>query len=76
VLISNVDDHLRNHGFLWLGKAGCSLSPAYELNPVPTNVKARVLATNIGLDEGTFSLDLLEETASSLPPRSPSLRDH
>lgn len=22
VLISNVDDHLRNHGFLWLGKAG------------------------------------------------------
>ncbi|MFC3672887.1 HipA domain-containing protein [Novosphingobium pokkalii] len=22
VLISNVDDHLRNHGFLWMGKAG------------------------------------------------------
>ena len=30
VLISNVDDHLRNHGFLWLGKAGWSLSPAYD----------------------------------------------
>ena len=29
VLVSNVDDHLRNHGFLWLGKAGWSLSPAY-----------------------------------------------
>jgi serine/threonine-protein kinase HipA len=28
VLISNVDDHLRNHGFLWLGKTGWSLSPA------------------------------------------------
>ncbi len=27
VLISNVDDHLRNHGFLWLGKAGWLLSP-------------------------------------------------
>ncbi|KQX52481.1 MULTISPECIES: type II toxin-antitoxin system HipA family toxin [unclassified Ensifer] len=63
VLISNVDDHLRNHGFLWLGKVGWSLSPAYDLNPVPTDVKARVLTTNIDLDEGTCSLDLLEEAA-------------
>ncbi|AYD05287.1 HipA domain-containing protein [Neorhizobium sp. NCHU2750] len=63
VLISNVDDHLRNHGFLWLGKAGWSLSPAYDLNPVPTDIKARVLTTNIDLDEGTCSLDLLEAAA-------------
>ena len=33
VLISNVDDHLRNHGFLWRGKKGWSLSPVYDLNP-------------------------------------------
>lgn len=33
VLISNVDDHLRNHGFLWLGQGGWTLSPAYDLNP-------------------------------------------
>ena len=63
VLISNVDDHLRNHGFLWLGRAGWSLSPAYDLNPVPTDVKARVLTTNIDLDEGTCSIDLLEKAA-------------
>jgi serine/threonine-protein kinase HipA len=63
VLISNVDDHLRNHGFLWLGKAGWSLSPAYDLNPVPTDLKARVLATNIDLDEGTCSIGLLEDAA-------------
>ncbi len=63
VLISNVDDHLRNHGFLWLSKAGWSLSPAYDLNPVPTDLKARVLTTNIDLDEGTCSLDLLEAAA-------------
>jgi serine/threonine-protein kinase HipA len=63
VLISNVDDHLRNHGFLWLGKAGWSLSPAYDLNPVPTDLKARVLTTNINLDEGTCSIDLLEGAA-------------
>jgi serine/threonine-protein kinase HipA len=63
VLISNVDDHLRNHGFLWLGKAGWSLSPAYDLNPVPTDLKARVLTTNIDLNEGTCSINLLEEAA-------------
>jgi serine/threonine-protein kinase HipA len=63
VLISNVDDHLRNHGFLWLGRAGWSLSPAYDLNPVPADLKARVLTTNIDLDEGTCSLDLLESAA-------------
>jgi serine/threonine-protein kinase HipA len=59
-LISNVDDHLRNHGFLRFGRAGWSLAPAYDLNPVPTDLKARVLTTNIDLDEGTCSVDLLE----------------
>ncbi len=63
VLISNVDDHLRNHGFLWTGKAGWVLSPAYDLNPVPVDLKARVLTTNIDLDEGTCSVDLLEASA-------------
>ena len=63
VLISNVDDHLRNHGFLRLSTTGWSLSPAYDLNPVPTDLKARVLTTNINLDEGTCSLDVLESAA-------------
>ncbi len=74
VLISNVDDHLRNHGFLWLGKAGWSLSPAYDLNPVPTDVKARVLTTDINLDEGTCSLDLLEESAGFFALTLPQAR--
>ena len=60
VMISNVDDHLRNHGFLWTGKAGWILSPAYDLNPVPTDLKPRILSTNIDLDEAICSLDLLE----------------
>lgn len=63
VLISNVDDHLRNHGFLWQDRTGWRLSPAYDLNPVPIDLKARVLSTHIDLDEGTCSLDLLEEAA-------------
>jgi len=32
VMISNKDNHLRNHGFLYNGK-GWILSPAYDLNP-------------------------------------------
>ena len=45
ILISNTDDHLRNHGFLWAGPAGWRLSPTYDLNPVPTDIKPRVLTT-------------------------------
>jgi HipA-like protein len=63
VLISNVDDHLRNHGFLWLDRNGWFLSLAYDLNPTPTDVKARILTTNIDLDDGTCSLDLLESAS-------------
>ncbi|CCD86205.1 protein of unknown function [Bradyrhizobium sp. ORS 285] len=37
-----------------------SLPPVYDPNPVPTYLKAGVLTTNIDLDEGTCSLDLLE----------------
>jgi serine/threonine-protein kinase HipA len=35
ILISNTDDHLRNHGFLRSTSAGWSLSPAFDLNPNP-----------------------------------------
>ena len=63
VMISNVDDHLRNRGFLWIGKNGWTLSPVYDLNPTPTDVKPRVLTTNINLDEATCELDLVLSTA-------------
>ncbi len=63
VLVSNVDDHLRNHGFLRIDKSGWTLSPAYDLNPVPADLKARILSTNISLEESTCSIDLLEASA-------------
>jgi serine/threonine-protein kinase HipA len=63
VLISNTDDHLRNHGFLYSGPDGWRLSPAYDLNPVPVDIKPRVLATAIDLDDGTASLDLALDVA-------------
>jgi hypothetical protein len=48
---------------LALTRGGWSLSPAYDLNPVTVDLKARVLSTNIDLDESTCSLDLLEDAA-------------
>jgi serine/threonine-protein kinase HipA len=64
VLISNTDDHLRNHGFLWAGPAGWRLSPAYDLNPVPADIRPRVLSTAINLDDGTASVALALEVAA------------
>ncbi len=61
ILISNTDDHLRNHGFLYAGAQGWRLAPAYDLNPVPTDIKPRVLTTCISLDDGTASLSLALE---------------
>jgi serine/threonine-protein kinase HipA len=65
VLISNTDDHLRNHGFLYAGVAGWRLSPVFDVNPVPTDIKDRVLSTAIGLDgDPTASLDIAFEVAA------------
>jgi serine/threonine-protein kinase HipA len=63
ILISNTDDHLRNHGFLYEGPNGWRLSPAYDLNPVPTDIKPRILTTAITEDDSTASLALAMEVA-------------
>ena len=63
ILISNTDDHLRNHGFLYAGQEGWRLSPAYDLNPVPTDIKPRILATAINEEDNTASLALALEVA-------------
>jgi serine/threonine-protein kinase HipA len=63
VLISNVDDHLRNHGFLMMSRHGWTLSPVYDLNPTPQDVKPRVLTTTIDFEDGTCSIGLVQEVA-------------
>ena len=63
ILISNTDDHLRNHGFLYEGSDGWRLSPGYDLNPVPTDVKPRILTTAINEQDTTASLALAMEVA-------------
>ena len=57
ILISNSDDHLRNHAFLY-DAGGWRLAPAYDLNPVPLDIKPRVLTLAIDEADGTASLDL------------------
>lgn len=63
ILISNTDDHLRNHGFLYGSHEGWRLSPAYDLNPVPVDIRPRVLSTAIDMDDPTASINLAFETA-------------
>ena len=58
VLVSNTDDHLRNHGFLYQKQDGWRLSPAFDLNPVPINAGHRILTTAIDLDDNEASLEL------------------
>jgi serine/threonine-protein kinase HipA len=57
MLVCNSDDHLRNHGFLYEA-AGWRLSPAYDMNPVPADIKPRILSTAIDEEDGTASLEL------------------
>lgn len=54
IAVSNVDDHLRNHGFL-LTEGGWQLSPAYDINPVPDG---NHLVLAIDDEDGTLSFDL------------------
>lgn len=63
VLISNTDDHLRNHGFLYSGPTGWRLSPAYDLNPVPVDIKPRILTTAIDEDDNSASFELAVSVA-------------
>lgn len=50
ILITNVDDHLHNHGFLHVNHGQWSLAPAFDINPFPERV--RELKTWISEDTG------------------------
>jgi len=62
ILISNTDDHLRNHGFLRASTAGWSLSPAFDLNPDP-RPGPKHLCTAIDYDTTAARLDVLMAVA-------------
>jgi serine/threonine-protein kinase HipA len=62
ILISNTDDHLRNHGFLRTSTAGWSLSPAFDLNPDPRG-GLKYLSTAIDYDSTAASIESLMAVA-------------
>lgn len=69
ILVSNTDDHLRNHGFLRVTAGGWSLSPAFDINPNPepgpkflsTSIDGRSNAASIELLLGVAELFRLDE---------------
>lgn len=60
VLISNTDDHLRNHGFILVPGKGWRLSAAYDMNPVP---ESHGLKLNISEADNALDLDLVRSVA-------------
>lgn len=62
VLISNTDDHLRNHGYI-RDVAGWRLAPAYDLNPMPTDVQPRHHALTLNEDDDASSIDTVFSVA-------------
>jgi serine/threonine-protein kinase HipA len=61
IMVSNTDDHLRNHGFLLMTGGGWRLSEAYDMNPVPGS-----LGLSLNIDEADNALDL--DLARSVAP--------
>lgn len=57
--VSNTDDHLRNHAFI-LKKNGWTLSPLYDVNPVPYGDE---LSLNVNEDDNRICIPLAIETA-------------
>jgi serine/threonine-protein kinase HipA len=61
-LISNTDDHLRNHGFVRTSTAGWSLSPVFDLNPDP-NPGAKRFSTAIDQSRAGGEIEVAVELA-------------
>jgi serine/threonine-protein kinase HipA len=59
ILVSNTDDHLRNHGFI-LTNQGWRLSPAYDMNP---NEMGNGLTLNISENSNEQDISVVMHTA-------------
>lgn len=63
-LVSNTDDHPRNHGFINTGN-GYMLSPVYDLVPKPETGSTRYLAMPFGKKGREFNVDNLLSSAEA-----------
>lgn len=52
IMVSNSDDHLRNHGFIF-DNTGWRLSPAYDINPTPN-----AIGLHLNIDDVSNALDV------------------
>lgn len=58
IFVSNDDDHLRNHGFIWDDAlAGWRVSPLYDVLPRPSHAAERFLHLGIGKNGRLATLD-------------------
>ena len=57
IMVSNTDDHLRNHGFIYERYKGWRLSPAYDINPTPIEIAPRILTMSIDFYDNSASLE-------------------
>jgi len=58
IFVSNGDDHLRNHGFVWDPRLpGWRLSPLYDVMPQPSLGKERQLHLGVGAQGRAATLD-------------------
>jgi serine/threonine-protein kinase HipA len=55
MMVSNTDDHLRNHGFLLVPGRGWKLAPAYDMNPAPNSPS---LTLNVSEHDNARDIDL------------------
>jgi len=62
MLVSNTDDHLRNHGFILVPGKGWRLSEAYDMNPVP---ESHGLKLNVGPADNALDLELARSVAGT-----------
>ncbi len=60
LLVSNTDDHLRNHGFILIPGRGWRLSGAYDMNPAP---ESHGLKLNISEADNAMDLELARSVA-------------
>jgi len=75
ICVSNVDDHLRNHGFM-LHPKGWALSPAYDMNPSPTGdgLRLNISETDNSQDFG-LALSVIEYFRIKRPQAEKTIRE-
>lgn len=70
VLVSNADDHLRNHGFIHVPGNGWRLSEAFDMNPVPGS---HGLKLNISESDHALDLALVRSVAPHFRVKPPAI---